>query len=110
MAEAKGVDRRNTVGMVQSASGRSALYRVLGWTWGVVVVVVTLEFVLYMTALTLFPHLDTPNCAGANTFCSPDGSVGLTGGAVVVLIGNGVAAFVCVLLAAQIIRRAGKSS
>lgn len=67
------------------------------------VILVGFEAVLYLIAVLLFPHLDTPACAGADTFCSPDGRPGLTGGAVVVLTGNGVAV---VVLAWLLLRRA----
>ena len=67
------------------------------------VLVVGFEALLYLAAVTLFTHLDTPGCAGSDTFCSLDGRPGLTGGAVVVLAGNLVA--VVVLLLALIVRR-----
>lgn len=55
------------------------------------VVVVVFEFALYLLALTLFTHLDTPYCAGSNTFCSPGRQAGMTGGAIVVIAGNAAA-------------------
>ena len=62
------------------------------------VLVVGFEPVLYLIAVLLFPHLDTPECAGADTFCSPNGHPGLTGGAVVVLAGNLIAVALLVVL------------
>lgn len=50
--------------------------------------VLVFEALLYLTAVMLFPHIDTPVCAGADTFCYPDGRSGVTGGAVVVAVGN----------------------
>lgn len=62
--------------------------QVLGWIAAGVFVFIVFELALYLTAVTVFTHVDTPRCAGSNTFCSPDGRPGPTGGAVVMLAGN----------------------
>lgn len=75
--------------------------------------VVCFEYILYTTALILFSHMDTPTCAGADTFCSPEGRPGLTGGAIVVLSGNlGAVALGAALVALLFVlrRRIGRAS
>ena len=73
-------------------------WHVVGWIVLGCVLVLAEEEVLDLTALSLFPHHDTAECAGADPFCSPDGRSGLTGGAVVVLLGTLAALAVCAAL------------
>jgi hypothetical protein len=82
--------------------------RVLAWIVFGCAFVIGFECVLYTTALTLFTHFDTPECAGSNTFCYPDGRSGITGGAVVVMVGNLAAVVIgAALLALALLRRRG---
>jgi hypothetical protein len=69
--------------------------KVLAWIAAGCALVIVFEFALYTSALTLFTHVDTPDCAGSNTFCSPNHQAGPTGGTIVVIAGN-VTAFVVV--------------
>lgn len=62
--------------------------RILGWIVIGCVLLVAFEMVVYLAAAMLFPHVDTPECASTNTFCSPDGRHGVTGGTVVVAAGH----------------------
>lgn len=80
---------------------------VVGWAVLGCVGLLLFEEVLNVVALSAFPHHDTAECAGANTFCSPNGSPGLTRGAVVFLVGNlGAAATATAVL----LRRRSRSS
>jgi hypothetical protein len=83
-------------------------WRVLALVALVCAAVLVFEYVLYTTALVLFTHLDSPECAGSNTFCYPDGTRGVTGGAVVVAVGNlgAVAILVAVFVLLRVRRRA----
>ena len=74
------------------------LGRLLGWIALACVCVVAFELVVYLTAGMLFTHIDTPECSSTNTFCYPDGRPGVTGGAVVVAVGNLAAAAVLLAL------------
>jgi hypothetical protein len=73
---------------------------VLAWIALICAGVLAFEVVLELAAIGLFPHVDTPECASTNTFCFPDGHGGVTGGAMVVGIGNlvGLAVVVAVLV------------
>lgn len=82
----------------------SRIERLLGRVALGVALVAAFELVLYLTAVTLFTHVDTPACAGADTFCSPDGRPGITGGAAVVVAGN-LLAVVAVLVLLVLARR-----
>lgn len=77
--------------------------RIVAWVALACIVVFVFEFALYLTATLLFTHVDTPDCAGSDTFCSPDGRPGLTGGAVVVTVGN-LAALVIVAVAVFLLK------
>ncbi len=69
------------------------------------VVVFALELVFYFVAVMLFPHIDVPSCAATNTFCSPTGAKGPTGGAVVFLTENVAGAGIAVLAAVLLVLR-----
>jgi hypothetical protein len=60
---------------------RAADERVPLLVWVVLggVLVVVFEALLYLTAVMLFPHIDTPDCASTDTFCFPDGRPGVIG-------------------------------
>jgi hypothetical protein len=87
---------------------RAADERVPLLVWVVLggVLVVVFEALLYLTAVMLFPHIDTPDCASTDTFCFPDGRPGVTGGAIVVAVGHlGAVAILVAALVLLVIRR-----
>lgn len=88
---------------VEGPDWRTPVGRLWAWVLFVAIciaIVATFELVLYVVALILFSHMDAPACASTNTFCSPDGQRGLTGGAIVVIAGNITAVMLagCVVL------------
>lgn len=56
--------------------------------WLLVLFLAVAEFALGMLGLMLFPHIDTPVCAGANPYCFPDGHAGLTNAAILLFVVN----------------------
>lgn len=87
-----------------ASGGRKYHGRATAWVFTAtvsVLVLLTFELVLYVTAVMLFSHVDTPDCASTNSFCSPDGHSGLTGGAIFLVAGN----FIAAALAAALLGR-----
>lgn len=84
-----------------ASGGRKYHGRATAWVFLAtvsVLVLLTFELVLYVTALMLFSHVDTPDCASTNSFCSPDGHSGLTGGAIFLVAGNFITAAIAAAL------------
>lgn len=72
----------------RSARRRSNVWVLVGLVVLGCVLLLAFEEVLNLVALDLFPHHDTAECAGANTFCSPDGRAELTAGGALLLVAN----------------------
>lgn len=81
----------------QDTARSTGIAKKIGWTAFAVFLLLIFEELVNIAALNLYPHHDTAACAGADTFCSPDGAPGLTGGAAVFLIANAFA-LICLLI------------